>query len=517
VFTHPNFDSRWRRVYRLHAIQIPAMRAASFILLTILLGFYNSFVNPQLPFAVTLGYAAIAIGYVGTAWLILHFHYLRPRERHRARLAFGITLLDPWVIAIAVYLSGADRSWLFVLILIPVVSQSYLSGTRAISVSVSAAVAYLAMLVYAGTAIGPLAWGKVAVIAGAAIYCIWVGYIEERYRTSMIDAVRDAKAETERLYTIAAAMTESLDLETVLNEILGQLAQVIDFDTGSVQLLEDDAMCVLAVRNLPPEEIGRVRPLATHPFNARLAGNPEPLLVSLPEDQDLWFGVEAMPDIRTVLGVPLVVRDQIIGALTLDSRRPHAYGERQAKTVMAVAQHAAVAVDHARLYRAVRELSVSDPLTGIANRRKFEETLAAEWQRASRERLPVAALMIDVDAFKSYNDRYGHQRGDDVLRHVATQLRTRANGHLVARFGGEEFVVMAAGCGPSEAAQLGESLRAAVESLQLPHDGSPTGVVTLSVGVAATVPDGDSADALVARADACLYEAKRGGRNRVVV
>jgi diguanylate cyclase (GGDEF)-like protein len=491
----PGFDARWRRVYQLHAMQIPAMRAVSFILLTLLLGFYNSRVNPQIPFAITLRYAVIAVTYITVSWFILHLHYLRPRERHRAWLALFFTLLDPFVIAGAVYWSGADRSWLFVLILIPIVSQSYFSGTRAIAVGISSACAYLAMLVYAG---GPISWpvatGKVAVIAGAAIYCIWVGYIEERYRSSMIQAIRNAKEETERLYTIAGAMAESLELETVLNEILRQLAQFIDFDTGTVQIVEGDAMRVLAGRNVPPAEIGRVR--ASGRFQ------------TIPS-------IDARPD-ATTLRVPLVVRDRIIGALILESHRPKAYGEREANAVMAVAQHAAVALDHARLYRAERELAVSDPLTGIANRRRFEELLHVSWEKALHEQTSLAALMIDVDAFKAYNDRYGHQKGDDVLRAVAAQLRVHANGHLVARYCGEEFVVVATGCGRAEAAELAEAFRVGVESLQIPHEGSPARVVTLSIGAAAMVPADESADPLIARADALLYQAKRGGRNRVV-
>ena len=492
----PGFDARWNRVYRLHAVQIPAMRAVSFILLTLLLGFYNSRVNPQLPFAITLRYAVLAVTYISVSWFILHLHYLRPRARHRALLALFFTLLDPFVIAGAVYWSGADRSWLFVLILIPIVSQSYFSGTRAIAVGVSSACAYLAMLAYAN---GPISWAvasaKVAVIAGATIYCIWVGYIEERYRSSMIKALRNAKDETERLYTIAGAMAESLELETVLNEILRQVAKFIDFDTGAVQMVEnDDAVRVLAVRNLPPSEVGRVRPSGA--FHARAS-------------------IDRSPDCTT-LRVPLVVRDRVIGALMLEAHRPNAYGDREADAVMAVAQHAAVALDHARLYRAERELAVSDPLTGIANRRRFEELLKASWEKAFHEHTSLAALMIDVDAFKAYNDRYGHQKGDDVLRAVATQLRVHANGHLVARYGGEEFVVVATGCARAEAAALAETFRAGVESLQIPHEGSPARVVTLSIGVAAMVPADESADPLIARADALLYQAKRAGRNRVV-
>jgi diguanylate cyclase (GGDEF)-like protein len=308
-------------------------------------------------------------------------------------------------------------------------------------------------------------------------------------------------------------MAESLDQQKVLDEILRQLAQLIDFDSGTVQLIEGDAMRVLAVWNLPESELGRVRPLKTNPFNARLAESSSPVLLSIADARDLWHA--EMPEVKSVLGVPLIVREQTIGALSIESTRRRAYTDGDARAMQAFAQHAAIALDHARLYGTVQEASLRDALTGIANRRKFEEVLHAEWQRATREQTPVAALMIDVDAFKAYNDRYGHQRGDEVLRRVADQLRVRANGHLVARYGGEEFVVMA--CAPlDEASRLGESMRAAIESLALPHEGSPSGYVTISVGVASAVPLEESPAALLAQADERLYAAKRSGRNQVV-
>jgi diguanylate cyclase (GGDEF)-like protein len=627
-------------VYRLHAVQIPIMRACAFVLLSLLLALHMFALDGRVNGRVVLQYGIAATLYCALTWLALHVHYSRPRDKREATLAHAFTILDPVMIAGAVYLSGADRSWLFVLMLVPVASQAYLSGRRAVAVSVSAVCAYIAILLYAqrfdGVAVAwPLAWVKIGIIAGAAIFCIWIGAIEERYRSSMIRALRDAKREAEahvaelatlnrvtrtaagtldvkqmldeitaevvdlfrasggrivlgtceetadertivaplrshgdtigamviragkrlrppftaqdrelaetiagqiagpvanarlfveekrsrelaeRLHKIAGAMAESLDLQTVLSEILRQLAQLIEFDTGTVQFIEGDAMRVLAVWNLPESEIGSLRPLESHPYNAKLVRSASPVIMSITNARAVHPG-EKLPELKSVLGVPLILRDQTIGALSIESTRRRAYSDSDARAMQAFAQHAAIALDHARIYGTVHEASVSDALTGVANRRKFEEALSAEWQRATLERQSVAALMIDVDAFKAYNDRYGHQRGDEVLRRVADQLRTCANGHLVARYGGEEFVVMA--CAElAEAAKLAETLRSSIESLALQHEASPAGIVTISVGVAATVPEGESAAALVAQADARLYEAKRAGRNRVVV
>ncbi len=179
-----------------------------------------------------------------------------------------------------------------------------------------------------------------------------------------------------------------------------------------------------------------------------------------------------------------------------------------------------------RLAAASRELArqaSSDGLTGIANRRRLDETLDLEWRRASRDRRPLSLLMIDVDCFKAYNDRYGHQQGDHVLRAVAAAITrsVRRPGDLVARYGGEEFAVLLADTAASGTAGLAEKVRAAVEGLGIAHaDNLSAACVTVSVGTATSHPGhqdiGVSQETLVAAADAALYGAKRAGRNRVL-
>lgn len=160
-----------------------------------------------------------------------------------------------------------------------------------------------------------------------------------------------------------------------------------------------------------------------------------------------------------------------------------------------------------------------DGLTGVANRRRFDEALAAEWRRCRREGVPLALLMIDIDQFKRFNDRYGHQAGDEALKAVAAALRMGLgrSSDMVARYGGEEFVCLLPDSDPAGAVVVGEALRAAVERLGIAHDDSSVAsVVTVSVGVAAWIPDGDGdPERLLAAADAALYAAKQGGRNRV--
>jgi diguanylate cyclase (GGDEF)-like protein len=168
--------------------------------------------------------------------------------------------------------------------------------------------------------------------------------------------------------------------------------------------------------------------------------------------------------------------------------------------------------------RILQQLAVEDPLTGIANRRAFEERLDQEWRRAAREGHPLGVLMLDVDRFKAYNDALGHSKGDECLIRVAHALAgsLRRAGDLLARYGGEEFAAILPDTDTEELANLAETLRREIERLDIPHPGSSVSDrVTVSLGGASTVPTHhDDSAHLVRTADRALYEAKRAGKNR---
>jgi two-component system chemotaxis family response regulator WspR len=168
--------------------------------------------------------------------------------------------------------------------------------------------------------------------------------------------------------------------------------------------------------------------------------------------------------------------------------------------------------------RELERLTNIDGLTGLSNRRYFNEYMEAEWKRAVRSKSPLSILMIDVDHFKQYNDTYGHIAGDDVLRKVAQciKLGCRRSTDLAARYGGEEFAVVLPETPFTETQRLAEKLCHAIEALGLVHSGSSAAkYVTISVGGATTIPQrAESFFPLVDAADKSLYEAKRGGRNR---
>ena len=189
--------------------------------------------------------------------------------------------------------------------------------------------------------------------------------------------------------------------------------------------------------------------------------------------------------------------------------------QRQALEALVVARTAELKEYNEQL----ANLSMTDGLTGIANRRRFDEVLASEWNRAKRTQHPISVAMLDVDWFKKYNDHYGHQAGDECLRQVAKTFaaNVRRAGDLAARYGGEEFVLIAPGSDSAEVMNVAAAIQHALERLELPHAMSPCGRVTASIGVASVIPaEHDSPDTLLKKADEALYQAKEQGRNRAI-
>jgi diguanylate cyclase (GGDEF)-like protein len=222
---------------------------------------------------------------------------------------------------------------------------------------------------------------------------------------------------------------------------------------------------------------------------------------------------------QTSIGVPIRFGTALLGALCVENAvRP----DRELITLFESCALSAGArintdamIDNTARYE---RLAFTDALTGIANRRRFDETLGAEWSRASRSGATLTMLMMDVDHFKLYNDAYGHPAGDVCLQSIANAIKdnTQRSADLGARYGGEEFVALLPGVDLEGGVRIGEALQANIAKRNIPHSGSSLGRVSLSIGAASLVPTFDGrCDALLNAADAALYEAKRSGRNRI--
>ncbi|WP_285689418.1 diguanylate cyclase [Actinoplanes sp. NBRC 103695] len=338
--------------------------------------------------------------------------------------------------------------------------------------------------------------------------------------------------------------SQTLSSETNVHLLRGQVASTLSAMTGadSVQLLirntdtgewtlSSDERIALA----DAERLGLV-PGTAFRYAERTRG---PLLV---DDatvdgrfaRDPYFqGSETC----SLMVVPVLARGILRAMVILANRQSHGtFSPQRLDAVNLVAGQLAVSLDNALLYasleakvaertealesanRQLERLSATDALTGLSNRRDLEASLMVEWQRAVREQRPLSVVMIDVDHFKLYNDRYGHAAGDRCLRSVASVLNHQVRGtDTVARYGGEEFTIILPTADLADAVQTAERVRTGVSALNEPHEGSPLGTVSISLGVASTVPTPETTpQQLLAEADAHLYEAKHGGRNRVM-
>lgn len=220
----------------------------------------------------------------------------------------------------------------------------------------------------------------------------------------------------------------------------------------------------------------------------------------------------------THLCVPLTAQGETLGLLYLNvPDGATTWVEGSLRLARTVADAIALALSNLRLRETLRHQSIRDPLTGLYNRRYLEETLERELSRSARGDTPVSLLVFDVDHFKRFNDTFGHDAGDTVLRELGGLVREQLRGGDIAcRYGGEEFVVVLPGVSLEVAESRAEALREAVKRLGLSHRNASLGTVSLSIGVACFPQHGNSGEALIRAADEALYRAKREGRDRVV-
>jgi diguanylate cyclase (GGDEF)-like protein/PAS domain S-box-containing protein len=233
---------------------------------------------------------------------------------------------------------------------------------------------------------------------------------------------------------------------------------------------------------------------------------------------------EAVP--ASYLCVPMVAQGETLGILTLQSRPNGAAGAGEPKSLssskqqlaLTVAEHIALALANLKLRQALREQAIRDPLTDLYNRRYMEETLERELFRAKREHSSLGIIMLDIDHFKEFNDAFGHEAGDLLLREVGRFLEMRVRkGDIACRYGGEEFTLILPEDTLEKAQQRAEELRTAVQALSVPYHGDLLDRITLSFGVAVFPEHGTTADLLLRAADKALYRAKAEGRDRVIV
>jgi diguanylate cyclase (GGDEF)-like protein len=220
---------------------------------------------------------------------------------------------------------------------------------------------------------------------------------------------------------------------------------------------------------------------------------------------------------KSMLCVPLRAGTSTLGFMHLAAAHPFAFGQQDLDLALAIGEQLAVAVQRTQLYDQINELAVTDPLTGLWNMRDFYRRVDEEFKRSERYHRPLSLLMLDVDYFKDYNDRLGHQKGDVALKKIADSLvRNTREADAVFRYGGEEICILLPETDKQQARVFAERLRQIIDESHFEgEEGQPNQSLTVSVGVASFPYDAVNKDALINDADTALYQAKAEGRNKV--
>jgi diguanylate cyclase (GGDEF)-like protein len=240
------------------------------------------------------------------------------------------------------------------------------------------------------------------------------------------------------------------------------------------------------------------------------------------EEQALRSGETGACRVGEVSALAQVLRgsdgsSDVLGVISV-ARGDGAFEDGERELFAYLARQAGISVENVGLHEQVQRQAVTDELTGLFNHRRFVEALELEAERARRFDQPVGLVMVDLDDFKAVNDTYGHQQGDEVLRQVAGLMRSYSREiDAPARYGGEELAIVLPQTDLNGATRLAERLRAGVEALEIPRlSGGGSMRVTASIGVASLPESAGDVERLIAAADAALYEAKRGGKNKTV-
>ena len=325
-------------------------------------------------------------------------------------------------------------------------------------------------------------------------------------------------AEAETLRQAASAVNSALALNEVLDKILEQLETVIPYDSAAIFLVEGDHNLMRAGRGLPdlPKLMARQYPGDDQLFQAVEASG-LPVILDDAQADPRFEHWGSYSEIHGWIGVALRVREEKIGFLTIDSHQVGAYRISDGELAQAFADEVAIAIENARLFEQVQRLAITDPLTGLYNRRYFFEAARREFERARRYNSPLSVIMIDLDHFKLINDTYGHLAGDRVLVAVATRSRQSLREvDVLARYGGEEFIFLLPQTGIEGASLLAERLRERI--MDLPVDsGSQHIMVSASLGLAEIDADCPDLQALIHRADQALYATKHTHRGSISV
>jgi len=428
-----------------------------------------------------------------------------------ARLITGMLFVDAVMLAIAIDWTGRDRSPLLFLIYLHITAATVLLSYRT-GLKVALwhggllfASALLSVNRPGATGAGPNpssvgadALGFLVVAAGVAAFAA----LNEH-------ALRRGGAELRSLADLGVLLGRSRTQDDVLRSLGETICGKLGFVRAAIIVQEPDRWWGMLCGQQPPVEVGGHGP--ADPLLRRAWAAAEPILLRRLAPDDAPVIDRLFLDAANVAVIPHVGGVPMVAVAEWPARRRGLLRANTLATAVEATARAGLELENVRLAAEVERLASRDQLTGLANRRVFDEQLALLIERARRDQRPLSLVLLDVDHFKQVNDTCGHQVGDAVLRQAGAAIMAAARSvDVAARYGGEEFAVLLPGCPGADAMAMAQRLRAAIAA-----DVSAA-AITASAGVATFPTNAVDADALVSRADEALYEAKRSGRNQTV-
>jgi diguanylate cyclase (GGDEF)-like protein len=335
-----------------------------------------------------------------------------------------------------------------------------------------------------------------------------------------IENARLFAAEQERIEELSSIQTvvQSLaplhDIPTIAQVVERELTRLIDYHALRLFLVDGHTLVPLVSSGA---DISMLQVRIGEGIAGWIAAHGSSVLVGNTLDDPRVTQIPGTPRrAESMIGAPLIYEGRVQGVMTLTKLGIEQFDANDQRLLAIIAGQVAIVFDRARLYTELVKDAMTDPLTGLANRRYLNERLKEERSRAVRTRQGLAVIMLDIDRFKRVNDHFGHDAGDIVLRHLAGVITKVVRVEdIVARYGGEEFCVLVPEIPEPEAEGVAERVRAAIAETRLP-EGAGVAHVTVSVGVAHLLPE-DDAETLFARADHAMYAGKRQGGNMVWV
>ena len=346
-------------------------------------------------------------------------------------------------------------------------------------------------------------------------------------RQRLVASEHEQRVFAEGLRDAAAAVNSTLDFDGVLDRIFESLMKVVECDSANVMLYDASDDIAHMVRSVGyAERCGQqaarrisTQYLSENKLLQRMLKTRLPVAVRDVTAEPEWTSERGMDWVRSYAAAPIFARDELVGFLNIESASVGRFQGKHAVQMRALADQAAAAIANARLAERLKQLAITDALTGVFNRHGLTQIAEREIFRARRSGRPVAVAVVDVDHFKIVNDRYGHTVGDKVLTAVAECCQENVRSlDVVARLGGDEFVLFLPDTDGEHARVVAERIRERVESdPPLCYSGDARVGVSVCIGIAAQAGPGVDLDALLTAADHALYAAKEAGRNRVVL